>query len=76
MGDIRQPSTIGLSPAARTGGGEGNVHAVAGSGDGGQMRNTRVAQDAYSRLAVSSWPAIWGTAVPIGSQMMAVAAVS
>lgn len=52
------------------------MKAVAGSGDGGQMRNTRVAEDAYSRLAASSWPAIWGTAVPIGSRMMAVAAVS
>ena len=51
-------------------------HVVAGSGDGGQMRNTRVAEDAYARLAASSWPAIWGTAVPIGSRMMAVAAVS
>jgi hypothetical protein len=40
------------------------------------MRNTRLAEDAHARLAASSWLAIRGTAVPIGSRMMAVAAVS
>jgi hypothetical protein len=62
-------------PGRRAGGGCGDVHA-AGSGNGGQMQNTRLAEDAYARLAASSWPAIRGTAVPIGSRMTAVAALS
>ena len=43
---------------------------------GGRMQNTGLAEDAYARLAASSWPAIRGTAVPIGSRMTAVAATS
>ena len=34
-----------------------------------------MAEDAYARLAASSWPTIWGTAVPIGSRITAVAAL-
>ncbi len=49
---------------------------IPGPGSGGQMRNTRLAGAAYARLAARSWPAIRGTAVPIGSRMTAVAAMS
>jgi len=37
---------------------------------------TGLAEDAYARLAASSWQAIRGTAVPIGPRMTAVAALS
>ena len=45
-------------------------------GNGAQIPNASSTEDAYARLAASSWSAIRGTAVPIGSRMMAVAAVS
>jgi len=64
----RSGATTALAAAAR--GSAGGYVCVR------RMRDTGLAERGYVRLAASSWSAIRGTAVPIGSRMRVMAAVS